>query len=85
MLIRTTFAAAIIAAWPRRRSPARLLASRSFRAAGNAAPILVQDNGAGRGTVSPQKLRKPKAKKAVPPEGRIAGRHALRRRRSSAS
>jgi outer membrane protein OmpA-like peptidoglycan-associated protein len=68
MLIRATFAAAIVAALAAPAIAGETFGEPIFSGASNAAPILVQDNGAGRGTVSPQKLRKPKAKKAVPPE-----------------
>jgi outer membrane protein OmpA-like peptidoglycan-associated protein len=63
MLIRTSFAAAIIA-----MTVAPVAAGDAFRepifsgGVGNAAPILVQDNG----TVPPKRLRRPKVKQAAP-------------------
>jgi outer membrane protein OmpA-like peptidoglycan-associated protein len=67
MLIRTTFAAAIIAVMAAPAIAGETFGEPIFSGAGsNAAPILVQDDGAG--TASPQKLRKPKVRKAVPPE-----------------
>jgi outer membrane protein OmpA-like peptidoglycan-associated protein len=69
MLIRTSFAAAIIAVMAAPAIAGETFGEPIFSgAAGNAEPILVQDNGAGRGTVSPQRLRKPKVKKPVLPE-----------------
>jgi outer membrane protein OmpA-like peptidoglycan-associated protein len=69
MLIRATFAAAIIAVIVAPAIAGETFDEPIFSApAGNVAPILVQDNGAGSGTASPQKLRKPKVRNAVPPE-----------------
>lgn len=66
MLIRTAFAAAVIAVMAAPAIAGQTFGEPIFSGAGNAAPILAQDNGAGRGTVPPQRLRKPKVKKAAP-------------------
>ena len=66
MLIRTCFAAAVIAVMVAPAIAGESFGEPIFSGAGNAAPILVQDNGAGRGTVPTQKLRKPKVRKATP-------------------
>ena len=86
MLIRTAFAAAVIAVMAAPAIAGQTFGEPIFSGVGNAAPILAQDNGAGRGTVPPQRLRKPKVKKAAPAVAPEASPPQRRRpRRSSAS
>ncbi len=68
MLIRRSIAAAFITLMAAPAVTGQNAGEPILAGAGDGAPVLAQDSGAGRGTVPPQQLRKKKAAPAPAPE-----------------